>query len=162
MTELLRSWILGLAGAAVFCAVMTEICPKGAVKNIVKMLCGMVMAFALLSPLMSLDMGSYSLNMSRYRQKGEEIVAGGKDLAQTYSRTIIETDCRAYILDKAAALGLELRDASVSLKWSGEGFWYPVECTLEGEYSEALSNAIASELGIGRENQKWSGDDEGA
>ena len=84
-------------------------------------------------------------------------------MADTYSRTIIESDCCAYILDKAAALGASVRDASVSLKWSSEGFWYPAECGIDGQYSEELSRAIESELGIGREGQKWSGNgNEGA
>ena len=159
MLELLRSWILGLAGAAVFCAIVTELCPKGAVKSVVKSLCGMVMALALLSPLGKLDAGDYSLNMAAYRLKGQEIVEGGKDLADSYSRTIIEDECRAYILDKAAALGLSVADASVGLKWSSEGLWYPVECEVKHGYNEALASAIASELGIPREKQKWSGDE---
>lgn len=159
MLEALRSWILGLAGAAVFCAVMTEIVPKGPVKNIVKTLCGMVMAIALLSPLLQLDLAGYSLNMAKYRQKGEEIVSGGKEITDNLSRTIIEEECRAYILDKAAALGAELSDAAVTLKWSSEGCWYPVECALEGEYNARLASAIESELGIGEENQKWRSDE---
>ena len=160
MLSLLRDWILSISGAAVFCAVMTEICPKGWVKKVVHILCGMVMALALLSPLMELDMGSYSLNLARYRREGEKIVAGGKDLAETYSRTIIEEECRAYILDKAVALGLSVEDAQVSLRWSSEGFWYPAQCEIEGEYSASLSSAIAAELGITPESQKWSGDED--
>lgn len=157
--EILRNWVLALGGASVFCAVMTEICPKGAVKSVVKTLCGMVMALALLSPLAQLDMLSYSLNLARYRQEGESIVAGGKELADTYSRTIIEEQCRAYILDKAALRGLSPVEVSVGLRWSSEGFWYPAECEIACPYDPGLSGDIAGELGIGRENQKWSGDE---
>ena len=161
MPEFLRSWILGLGGAAVFCAVMTEICPKGQVKTVVKMLCGMVMSLALISPLLSLDMDSYSLNLAKYRREGEAIAGEAQDAANAWSRTIIEEECRAYILDKAALLGMELPDASVTLKWSSEGFWYPVECSLPVPYHPGLSSAIESGLGIGPESQKWR-DDEGA
>ncbi len=159
MLSLLRSWILGLAGAAVFCAVMTEICPRGPVKNVVKVLCGMVMAIALIAPLMKLDMSGYSMNMAKYRRKGEEIVAAGKEMTDSMSRTIIEEQCRAYILDKGAAMGAGLSDASVTLRWSDEGLWYPVECELKGERSEMLASLIESELGIAKENQKWSKDE---
>ena len=158
--SLLRDWILSLSGAAVFCAVMTEICPKGTVKKVVHTLCGMVMALALLSPLMELDLGSYSLNLARYRAEGEKIVAGGKNMAETYSRTIIEEQCSAYILDKAAALGVGVESAGVSLRWSREGFWYPESCDIKGEYSPALSSAIEAELGIAPGSQKWSGDED--
>jgi len=159
MLDFLRSWILSLSGAALFCAVMTEICPKGAVKKVLKALCGMVMSLALISPLLELDMGSYSLNLSRYRLQGEEIVEGGKNLAESYSRTIIEEQCRAYILDKAAAAGVGIERAEVTLRWSSEGFWYPESCEIWGEYSESLASTISAELGIGRENQKWRSDE---
>lgn len=159
MPEFLRNWILGLGGAAVFCAVMTEICPKGQVKTVVKMLCGMVMSLALISPLLSLDMSSYSLNLAKYRTMGESIAAEGQEAGNAWSRTIIEEECRAYILDKAALLGAVAGDASVSLKWSGEGFWYPVECEIQGQYHQGLSSAIESGLGIGAESQKWSGNE---
>lgn len=159
MPEFLRAWILSLAGAAVFCAVMTELCPKGPVKSVVKALCGMVMALALISPLLNLDIESYSVNLARYRLMGEEAAMEGKNSADRYSRTIIESRCRAYILDKAAALGAEVKDASVKLKWSEEGFWYPVECEVWGEYSEGLDASIESGLGIDKEGRKWRGDE---
>ena len=159
MPEFLRAWILSLAGAAVFCAVMTELCPKGPVKSVVKALCGMVMALALISPLLNLDIESYSVNLARYRLMGEEAAMEGKNSADRYSRTIIESRCRAYILDKAAALGAGIDDASVTLRWSSEGFWYPVECEIVGQRSAELASAIESGLGIGPEGQKWRSDE---
>lgn len=155
MLELIRQWVLGLAGAALCCAVLTEITPKGSVKGIVKALCGMVMALALISPLLKADGSVYALNMAKYRENALEVSAQGKEISDRLSRTIIEEECRAYILDKAAALGAQLSDAAVTLKWSSQGLWYPVGCTLRGEYSAALESAIAAELGIGPEEQKW-------
>ncbi len=155
MTELLKNWIFGLVGAAVFCGLMTELCPKGSVKTVLKTLCGMVMAIALISPLLSLDMPSYSMNLAKYRREGEKIAAAGKESADNFSRTIIEEECRAYILDKGKALGAYVSDASVGLKWSGEGFWYPVECEIKGKYHSGLASAISGELGIGEERQEW-------
>ena len=46
MLDMIRQWVLGLAGTALCCAVLTEITPKGSVKNVVKALCGMLMALA--------------------------------------------------------------------------------------------------------------------
>lgn len=161
MTNILGNWILGLGGAAIFCAVMTELCPKGPVKGIVKSLCGILMALALISPLMNWDMNSYSINLAQYRLMGEEIAAAGETEREALSRTFIEEECRAYILDKGQALGAELEDAAVKLRWSGDGFWYPVECELKGEFHPGLAAAISAELGIGEEGQKWS-KDEGA
>ena len=155
MLELLRQWVLGLAGAALCCAVLTELCPKGSVKGVVKALCGMLMALALVSPILGADWGSYALNMAKYRENALEVSTQGREISDRLSRTIIEEECRAYILDKAASLGMELSDAAVTLKWSSQGLWYPVGCRLCGEYSAALENVISAELGIPPEGQEW-------
>lgn len=160
MTDIIRQWVLGLAGAALFCAVMTELTPKGTVKNVVKVLCGMVMALALVSPLLKADVGTYALNMAKYRENALAVSGQGKEISDRLSRTIIEDECRTYILDKAASLGAQLSDAAVTLKWSSEGLWYPVGCTLTGQYDAALEKAISAELGIAPEAQEWVSDED--
>ena len=159
MPGILGSWIKALGGGALFCALMLELCPKGQVKTVVKALCGIVMAIALISPLGELDMEAYSLNMAKYSLAGREIAEGGRTAAENQSRTIIEEECRAYILDKGLLMGAEIEDASVTLGWSEEGFWYPVECGIKGRFHEGLSAAVESGLGIGKTEQKWSGDE---
>jgi hypothetical protein len=153
--EALRTWILGLAGAAVFCAVCTELTPQGSVKSVQKMLCGVVMTLALVSPLLKLDMGKYSLNLARYRQAAEEIGASAEEISDSLSRTFIAEKCAAYILDKARLSGAEVTDAVVSVRWSGEGVWYPVSAEIYGIYNRTLSEKIEEELGISEENQRW-------
>lgn len=159
MTDL-RSWVLGLAGAAVVCAICTELTPKGRVKGVEKLLCGVVMTLALISPLLRLDYDAYALNLARYQQLAQTLSAETEEISDTLSRTFIAGKCRAYILDKAKELAPHVTDAAVTLRWSGEGYWYPVSVSVEGAYSEALSALIESELGVGREEQRWSGDEE--
>lgn len=159
MAELIRQWVLGLAGAALCCAVLTEITPKGGVKTVVRALCGMVMALALVSPFLRSDGELYALNMAKYREKALEISSRSREISDRLSRTIIEEECRAYILDKAALLGADVDEAAVKLKWSSQGFWYPVECSLTGEYSAGLEAAIAAELGIEPDMQEWVGNE---
>lgn len=159
MLELFRSWILGLSGAAIFCAVVTELCPSGSTKKILGLLCGSVMAVALISPFLQLDFSAYSLNMAKYRAQAETVSLSAKENADSYSRTLIEEQCRAYILDKALSLGVDIADASVKLKWNEGGFWYPVECSVEANYDVELAGFIECELGIGEENQKWGTDE---
>lgn len=161
MDGILGNWIMGLSGAAVFCAVMCELCPKGSVKSVVKLLCGMVMALALISPLLNMELPYYAMNLAEYRLMAEEAASDGKSESDTLSRTIIEEQCRAYILDKGQALGADIQDAGVKLRWSSEGFWYPVGCEIKGKYHGGLAAAISSELGLGDESQVWT-NNEGA
>ena len=153
--ELLRTWIMGLAGAALLCAVCAELTPQGSVKTVQRAICGVVMSLALVSPLFKLDMGGYSLNLASYRKQAEEIASRGREISDSLSRTYIQEQCRAYILDKARLSGVPVTSASVELRWSGEGVWYPVAAEIEGTYDRALADKIEEELGISRENQHW-------
>lgn len=155
----LRSWILGLAAAALLCAVCLELTPKGAVKSVQRFLCALVMTLSLISPLLRLQGANYALALARYRSLAQSITARTEEISRSFSRTYIEEECRAYILDKAQELALELHDAVVTLRWSGEGFWYPVRVQLEGDYHPALSQIIEADLGLGRKEQQWNGDE---
>ena len=156
MTEILRNWILGLAGAAVFCVLCSAVTPDGSVKRVQKMLCGVVMTLALLSPIKGLDMSGYSLNLARCRQQAEEIGATAQEISDSLSRTFIEERCAAYILDKARLLGSEPGAVRVTARWSSEGVWYPAEAEIEAQYDRRLSDKIEEELGITAQNQHWS------
>lgn len=155
MTGVLRDWILGLAGAAVFCSVCSAVTPEGSVKRVQKLLCGVVMALSLISPLAELDMSGYSLNLARCRSQAEEISASAREISDSLSRTFIEERCAAYILDKARLSGTEPDSVTVRAQWSAEGVWYPVEAEIFGEFDEGLSEKIEEELGIPAQNQHW-------
>ena len=154
---LLRQWVLGVAGAAVFCAVAQELTPKGRVRSVQRLLCGVVMALALVRPLLGLDLERYSISLAEYRRDTAALASRAEEISDSLSRTLIQEKCSAYILDKAAQLGLELSSAEVELRWSDEGVWYPVAARLGGEYDERLSRLIETELGIGGGMQEWSG-----
>ncbi len=155
MLDVLRSWILGLAGAAIFCAVITELCPSGSTKKVLKLLCSLVMAMALLAPFINANLPSYSLNIAKYRAQAEKISSSAKESAENYSRSIIEEQCKAYILDKALALGVDVKELELRLRWNEGGFWYPERCIINAEYNSSLSEYIECELGLSKESQEW-------
>ena len=51
----------------------------------------------------------------------------GEQYSKNLNRTIIEGECRAYILDKADETGTELAEVTVTAEWSTDGYWYPHE-----------------------------------
>lgn len=159
--SVLRQWIFAMAGAALICAAAGRLTPKGPVKRVQKLLCSVVMTLALVSPLTGLDLSAYSINLARYRSQQEEIINSSRDISDSLSRTIIAGDLEAYILDKALELGCSVSEARVSLSWNADGFWYPSGVRLEGEFDGRLSAVIESQLGIGRKEQRWSGDEDG-
>ena len=54
----LRSWLLALVAASLICALADALMPKGAVKRVGRLVCGLVLASAILSPLAGLDVES--------------------------------------------------------------------------------------------------------
>ena len=81
------------------------------------------------------------------------------DSSERLQRTVIESELRAYILDKAAQCGVSLADALVTLQWSTDGYWYPyaVRLVTSGAAENSrLAQTIEADLGIPRARQEWS------
>lgn len=164
MTETLREWVLGLCGAAVVCALALAVCPKGRVGAVLRVVCGAVMTIALLAPVVAFDFDMYSESLEKYRIEADAAADSASKSEDILSRTIIEEKSAAYILDKAAELGLSMSSVRVSARWSGDGFWYPYEAALEASGSQAgkteLAELVASDLGIPQDRQYWEEDAE--
>ena len=156
MMESLRAWLLSLAGAALLTALAAMFPTSESLRRIVKLIGGVALTCLLFSPLVSFDYDSYAAALQDCRVSVSTDGAVS-DTSERLQRTVIESELRAYILDKADALGISAADAAVTARWSEEGFWYPwesrVSCPEGGR--AALSEAIEAELGIPPERQSW-------
>lgn len=164
MIDMIRGWLLGIVGAAILSAIAMSLTPKGRVRDVTRLVCGIVMALSLIQPVLKLDFDAYSLNLSEYRGAADSITDSIQENNDRLSRLIIEEECAAYILDKAQVLGLTAVTASVTAKWGDEGCWYPYEAMLDIQGAQSdkdrLAAIIESELGIPRERQSWSTENE--
>ena len=160
MTEFAGSWVRAIAGAALICAVAFALTPKGKVKSILKLICGIVLICAIVNPVINKNLPDMSMDMSKYREQADEITNNAKDTKNSLSRTIIEDKLNAYILDKAKSYNAQLDSVSVSVKWGDDECWYPYEVSLTASIGEKekqlISNAIEADLGIPKERQYWS------
>ena len=157
MTEWLRDWILSMTGTALLCAAALRLTPEGRVKPVVRLLCGVCMAAALLSPLLgAAPLETYPLELQRYRARGAAIAGEGTAARRELDRDIIERETEAYILDKARSMGMPLKAARVALRWSAEGVWLPESAELTGPYNATLARLLEAELGIPPAAQNWS------
>ena len=158
MTELMRSWILDLCGAAVLSALALALTPEGPVRTVLRTLCGVVLAMVLVSPALKLDMEGYALNMARHREEAVRLTDALGETGHRLGRAIIQEECAAYIWDKAESLGLDTARVEVVAKWGGD-CWIPDEAygELSGaqERMRALTDAVEAELGIPAERQHW-------
>jgi hypothetical protein len=165
VTEALRSWILGLAGAAMVTAAAMTVTPEGKVKKIVALICGLMTVIALIKPFIGLDYTNFSKFLTQYRNDAETFSSEIANENENLTRRIIEERCQAYILDKGKSLGISDLDVTVTAAWSEEGYWFPVGANLVTNADTLtrgkLSDCIEAELGIPQEELIWSMNDEG-
>ena len=101
------------------------------------------------------------MNISEYRREAEELTQGAEKNSNQLSRTIIENELEAYILDKAKEMGEIPTSLALEMKWSSEGYWYPETASINAAgmsvtAKNRLKNLIEAELGIPAEKQYWS------
>ena len=152
----LREWLLSVTAAAILCALAQGLIPPGPVRRVGRMTAGLVMAAALLAPLVSLR-GIEPQQWLESWQPQEEVQELEEQRDGTM-KTIIETECGAYIVDKAARLGAKC-EAQVVCTQEGEGVFLPWQVTITGEMSpgqrEQLTKQIQEELGVPPERQQY-------
>ena len=157
------TWIRGVTAAAIISALALALAPRGPGRSALKLACGAVTVIMLIMPLKGFDIGRYAVFAARQRLSGSEIAERAEEDSLTVKSIIIEGRTRAYILDKAAELGIEAAQAEVELAVQ-EGTPYPAAVRLSGAAdSEArvrLSEYLEGQLGIPGECQYWYTDDE--
>lgn len=157
--ELLKSWIMGLAGAGVVSAVCLALTPEGRVKKVVRLACGMLTFLCLVSPLAGGKI-AFSEKLAATYAEAEDFMTKTEETEQNITRTVIQEKLKAYISDKGEKLGLQISDAKFKMRWSTDGYWYPVSAEITAKEDEAgrkkLSDCITADLGIDAENIYWS------
>ena len=109
--EVVRAWLLSLIAVSLLCASAGALMPKGAVRQVGRLVCGLVMLAAILSPVARLDAAEGRRWLAGYFASVEQRRAGLEETVNNQMKHIIEGEYAAYIVDKAAELGLT---------WSGQ------------------------------------------
>ena len=165
MIDALRGWLLSILLLCVFCALAESLMPSGAVKQVGKLVCGLVLLCGMISPLLSLDVesGQYWVEEQLKRWNGETDLL--KQAAEDISKPIIEEGYAAYIVDKAAEQGIFCSARVHSKRDDVSGVSLPWEIWVFGEISEAnelwLQKKIAQDLAIPVQRQHYGTWEEG-
>lgn len=151
--EALRLYIISVVAAALLCGIVTGLMPQGRASQIIRMVCGLFLAYTVLAGLTGLDLQIPDWDVLAVTD-ARQAAALGESLGEAALTQVIKEQTEAYILDKAAVLGLSL-EVEVSLDESQ----VPQSVVLEGQAfpyeRQQLQNTIARELGIAKENQQW-------
>lgn len=155
--DALRQYVITVTEAAILVGILTALTGKnGTSGTLIKLLGGLFLAMAALSPVLKLDFAALADITAGYSAEGEAAAAYGEELAQNQYRAIIKERLEAYILDKAAGYEAQL-EAEVTVNREG----IPESAILRGAVSpyakQQLKRILAEDLGIGEEAQTWIG-----
>lgn len=153
----MEGYILSVVASAVICSGLRALFgSKGATASLLQTICGIYMAFILVSPLKDIDFSIYTDYFSGFMEQAQASATEGENLAMRELSKRIKAETEAYILDKAVSLGA---DVSVEITLSGSTPPTPSQITVKGAVSpyvkKVLSRYMEEQLGIPEEAQTW-------
>lgn len=154
MMAAVREWLETVVLVTMLLALVESMIPEGAVRRIAGFTGGVILLIALLRPLLSEESTGLRLDLERYTAALE---ARQEELAEAGSRALangIAERTEAYILDKAAALGLSAR-VTVRTETGEDGVPVPAAAEVTAAWSPELAEYMEQELGIPEERQVW-------
>ncbi len=155
----MRQWITGVTAASLLASIAMALTPKGRVRQVTSLVCGLMCALAVAGPLVKLDYKALASGAALYAQRAEQVAADAQEEAKMLDRTYIQDRCQAYILAKAAEGGLDVDGVRLQARWDESGcVWYPWSVEVDGDRDPRLAGLIESELGIPPERQSWRND----
>lgn len=153
-----RSWLLTVITASLICALADALIPPGAVRKVGRLVCGLALLGAVLSPLARLDLSGGQRWLQDYLACLENREAELAETVNGQMKIIIEQEYAAYIVDKAAQLGLTC-GIRVECGLSEEGLYLPLRVRVSGALTEReqvqLAQIIREDLGVPESEQLY-------
>ena len=151
----IRTYILSVTATAVLCTLAMQIIgKKGVTAVVLRMICGMIMACAVIRPLGDIAVTDFTKYFDRLDIEVSSAVASGTAQTAELIRQRITETTASYVQDKATELG-----ASLSVRVTLNDDSVPVRMELGGLISpsakSALEEIIQNDIGIGKEDQVW-------
>ena len=159
MTGLMREWLLGLACAAMAAALAQALAPEGGAKRVCRLAGALVLLLAAVSPVLRLDEAELADLAGDWQHSAQAYTQALEEENDLLYKTIIEERAAAYIVDKAAQLGVSCQ-AQVTCRVQGEqAAPLPWRATVTGRFTqpqrEQLAQVLEQELGIPPERQRF-------
>lgn len=153
----MRSYILGIVAAAIVCGIIRSLIDeKTSTGQIAKMLSGILMTLVVIAPLADISFSNIADYFEDISVDADCYSTDGKTDARIEVNKIIKANTEAYILDKAASMGLEI---AVEVELNDGNDSIPCGVTISGAVSpyakQVMGAYIADNLGISKENQRW-------
>lgn len=132
--------------------------PPGAVRRVGRLVCGLVLLGAILSPLARLDLSGGQRWLQDYLASLENREAELAETVNEQMKVIIEQEYAAYIVDKTAQLGLTC-GIRVECGLSEEGLYLPLRVRVSGALTDRerarIAQIIWEDLGVPEPEQLY-------
>ena len=153
----IKNYIISIVISAIICSVATALLgKKTAIGAVVQLLGGILLAVAILSPLVNISFRGIADYFDDLNADAQQFVMEGKNASDDSAAQIIKSRTEAYILDKANRMGLQI---GVEVELDEAKNWVPCGVVFTGTVSPyakgVLGTYVEDNLGIIRENQKW-------
>ena len=151
------TYILSVTAAGILCGIVTSILgEKSSYSGVIKMMAGIFLAVSVVKPLVNIRLGSADGYLSDLNIDGQTAAEVGIQMSEDAMNSIIKSKVEAYILDKAASLGVKL---SVEVRVENGSIPQISNVRLTGPISpyakQQLSSILCADLGIAKEKLKW-------
>ena len=161
MSGAVSSWLIGVTCAALIAAVVDGLMPKGPIKQVGKLTCTLMIMWAVLHPILSLQPGDPFEGLDGIREQVSEQEDRLGQVSGSILKRLIEQQTAAYIVDKATEAGLSCQ-VEVTCRSGEAGTWVPCRVDLYvQEVSDAqrkeLTQLIQDEFGIDEQQLNWAG-----
>lgn len=152
----LAEYIISVSAAALVCGILNSMMPKGAAKEVLKLVSGLFLVFCVISPVSNLRLPELADIGESIREEAATAVADGEEMATESVRDSISQQLEAYILDKASSMGLDI-EVEVFLKQDDS--FLPESVTIRGSAAQQQKKELLEELtdalGITQEDITW-------
>lgn len=154
--EALRGWLLGIMAVAMVLSILYSLLPKGSIRSISRMTGGLILLLVMLRPIVGGDWNRLISRYSDYQVHISSQIETYQEENEKERERLIQEKTAAYILDKAAQMGITCRvQVGTEIR---EGVPYPASVTLNTVKDKDLSQIIEQELAIPEERQVWLGE----
>ncbi len=152
MIAAVREWLTSVVAVTLLLTVAQTLIPEGSIRKVAAFTGGLALLAALLQPVLRTDLSRLELDLDAYSEAVQERQAELEEAREEELSSVIASRTEAYILDKAAQLGLSVT-VRVETAVGAEGVPIPWAVEVRGGRSEELAAYMERELGIPRERQ---------
>ena len=158
MMDGVREWLLGLIVLCLLCSAAEALMSRGPVKGAGRLVCGLALVCALLSPLPGLRLEEGTVWLEDYFRSLEEREEVLEEQVSAGTKAIIEEKYAAYIVDKANEEGIACT-VRVTCAAGEDGLAVPSLVELAGDFTDGaqsrLTQIITEELQVPMDRQVY-------